>query len=144
MLGREGSVGQYVFLSLLHQLREPRKPMSEAFSETLRHCWWALWASGWAKTVRMVAPTICWEALGTRERAFLMKCTRHLCQEAPTNTASMAPFSPRWASLVTSLTPRRPRATKERRKEIQNAPSSLGPTSSPKTSRSPLLQFTPT
>src|SRR5829696_4239328 len=41
----------------------------------------------------MVAPTICWAALDTRERAFLMKCTRHLCQEAPTNTPSTALFS---------------------------------------------------
>src|SRR3712207_2904355 len=52
----------------------------------------------------MVAPTICWAAFGTKERAFLMKCTRHLCHEAPCKTASMTPLRPRWASLVTSLT----------------------------------------
>jgi hypothetical protein len=51
--------------SLANRCRKP--------TETLSHCWLALFASGWAKTVRMVAPTICWAALGTSERAFLMK-----------------------------------------------------------------------
>ena len=55
----------------------------------------------------------------------------------------MAPFKPRWASLVTSLTPHSPRATKERKKALQKAPSSLGPTSKPKTSRSPLCAVHP-
>ncbi len=78
--------------------------------------------------VRIVAPTICWASLGTKERAFLMKCTRQRCHEAPCRIFSRALLSPRWASLVTSLTPERPRATRERRKAVQNSPSSLGPT----------------
>src|SRR5215211_5273509 len=86
----------------------------------------------------------CWAPFGTKERAFLMKCTRHLCQLAPVKTASTAPLSPRWASLVTNRTPDRPLATKERKKESQKEPSSLGPTSNPKTSLSPLSAFTPT
>jgi hypothetical protein len=57
-----------------------------------------------------------------------MKCTRHLCHEAPCKTASMAPLRPRWASLVTSLTPHRPRATKERKNDVQKAPSVLAGT----------------
>ena len=73
-----------------------------------------------------------------------MKCTRQRCHEAPTKTASMALWSPQWASLVTSLTPERPRATRERRKALQNAPSSLGPTSKPNTSLSAVSPFTPT
>ena len=50
----------------------------------------------------------------------------------------MAPLRPWWASLITSWTPARPRATRPRRKASQKAPSSLGPTSSPSTSRSPV------
>lgn len=45
--------------------------------------------------VRMVAPTICWAALGTKERALHMKCTRHLCQQDPTKTIAPALFKPR-------------------------------------------------
>src|SRR5215216_4553422 len=71
----------------------------------------------------MVAPTICWAPFGTKESAFLMKCTRHLCQLAPVKTASTAPLSPWWASLVTNRTPERPLATKERKKESQKEPS---------------------
>src|SRR5262245_22391383 len=50
----------------------------------------------------------------------------------------MAPLSPWWASLTTRRTPPRPRATSPRRKASQKAPPSLGPTSSPSTSRSPV------
>ena len=45
---------------------------------------------------------------------------------------------------MTSLTPESPLATNERRKDAQNAPSSLGPTSRPNTSLSPVCAFTPT
>jgi hypothetical protein len=38
----------------------------------------------------MVAPTICWAAFGTKERALRMKFTRQRCHEAPCTTASMA------------------------------------------------------
>lgn len=44
---------------------------------------------------------------------------------------------------VTSLTPPRPRETNERRKAPRKAPSSLGPTSRPSASRSPVLPLTP-
>jgi hypothetical protein len=100
--------------------------------------------SGWAKTVRMVAPTIYWAAFGIRERALRMKCTLQRCHAAPTRTFPMALFKPRWASLVTSLTLGRPRATRERKNDVQKASSSLGPTSTPNTSRSPVFPFTPT
>ncbi len=72
------------------------------------------------------ADLLCWSAFGTKERAVLMKCTRYLCQEASTRTASMAPFRPRWVSLVTSFTPQRPLITSERRKDDQKASSFLG------------------
>jgi hypothetical protein len=73
----------------------------------------------------------------SRSQASLEACTQrinsessgekvgHLCQEAPTSTAATALFKPRWASLVTSLTPQSPRATNERKKALQKAPSSL-------------------
>src|SRR5215470_16476037 len=50
---------------------------------------------------------------------------------------AMAIFKPLCASLTTNRTPLSPRATRPRRKASQKAPLSLGPTSSPSTSRSP-------
>jgi hypothetical protein len=52
-------------------------------------------------------------------------------------TAAMAAFSPVWASEMTSWTPVSPRALSERRNAVQKAPSSLSPTSRPRTSRLP-------
>src|SRR4029453_15489423 len=75
--------------------------------------------------------------LGTRASTFLRKWTRHRCHEAPAMTAAMAALSPVWASEMTSCTPARPRALSERRNAVQNAPSSLSPTSGPSTSRPP-------
>jgi hypothetical protein len=49
----------------------------------------------------------------------------------------MACFSPVWASEMTSCTPPRPRAFGLRRNAVQNAPSSLSPTASPRPSRQP-------
>ena len=66
-----------------------------------------------------------------------MKCTRHLCQAAPSITASMEDRRPSWASEMTRRTPVSPRARSERRKEVQNALSSLSPTARPNTSRLP-------
>jgi len=94
--------------------------------------------SGWAHTVRMVAATISAAAWGTRPRAFRTKWTRQRCQLAPWSTAAIELFKPWWASLMTTWTPARPLATRLRRNWCQTAPSSLGPTSSPSTSRSPL------
>jgi hypothetical protein len=66
-----------------------------------------------------------------------MKWTRHRCQAAPSSTASIAPFRPACASLMTSCVPVSPRALSERRNAVQNAPSSLSPTAKPGTSRRP-------
>ena len=49
----------------------------------------------------------------------------------------MASTSPRWASLVTSATPVRPRATRSRKNASQPAPSSALVTCSPSSSRCP-------
>jgi hypothetical protein len=57
------------------------------------------------------------------------------CQAAPSSTAAIAFFSLAWASEMTSCTPDRPRVLKERKNVVQNAPSSLSPTSNPSTSR---------
>jgi hypothetical protein len=48
-----------------------------------------------------------------------------------------------WASLVTGRTPVSPRATSERKKRSQKVPFSLGPMSTPSTSRASLAA-TPT
>src|SRR5215207_1555924 len=66
------------------------------------------------------------------------------CHETPCKAISTALLRPRWASLVTSFTPQSPRPTKERRKEVQNASSSLGPTSPALIPLSPVSPFTPT
>ena len=60
-----------------------------------------------------------------------MKCTRHRCQAAPISTEPIAAFRPVWASEMTSCTPPSPRAFRPRRNAVQNAPSSLSPTSKP-------------
>src|SRR5215218_10022611 len=107
MLPGEGRVGQDVFFGFVHQLGEPREASPKAIGHFAPLLVGAL-RVGWAKTVRKVAPTICWAAFGTNERALRMKCTRQRCHEAPCRTASMAPFRPRWESLVTKLTPESP------------------------------------
>ena len=66
-----------------------------------------------------------------------MKCTRQRCQAAPISTDPIAAFRPAWASEMTSCTPPSPRAFRPRRNAVQNAPSSLSPTSKPSTSRRP-------
>ena len=66
-----------------------------------------------------------------------MKWVLQRCQQAPSSTAAIAPFSPSWASLVTRRTPCSPRATRPRRNAVQLAPSSAAPTSSPSSSRCP-------
>jgi hypothetical protein len=53
------------------------------------------WAA-WRKIVRTMAPTVSWAALGTTESKFLMKWTRHRCQEAPENTLPIAWRRPSW------------------------------------------------
>jgi hypothetical protein len=50
---------------------------------------------------------------------------------------------PSWASLITSLTPRRPRSVKLRRNLVRNGSASDGPTAMPSTSRRPSA-FAPT
>lgn len=72
-----------------------------------------------------------------------MKCTRHLCHEDPGSVVAMAAFSPVWASETTSWTPSSPRRTRLRRNAVQKASSSEGPTSTPRTWRSP-RSVTPT
>jgi hypothetical protein len=66
-----------------------------------------------------------------------MKWVRPRCQEAPSNPAAIAAVRPWWASLVTSRTPDRPRATRPPRNPVQTAPSSALPRSSPSSSRWP-------
>ena len=87
--------------------------------------------------VRMVTATISAEALGTLARALRRKWTRQRCQQAPVRTAPMACLRPGWASEITSWTPASPLALSERRNAVQNALSSLSPTSQPRTSRPP-------
>jgi len=61
-----------------------------------------------------------------------MKCTRHLCHEAPCSTASMAPLRSWWTPLVTSLAPKTTGYQRARMNESQKEPSLLGPTSNHK------------
>ncbi len=87
--------------------------------------------------MRTVVATSASALFGTRVSRFRMKCVRQRCHEAPPKTVAIAARSPWWASEVTSSTPESPRATRPRRNESQNAPSSLVPTSMPSTSRFP-------
>src|SRR5579859_5552538 len=82
---------------------------------------WALAWSGWAKTVRSVAATICCATLGTVAIALRMKWTRHRCQLAPTKTLATACLRPRWESEMTKCTPLSPRLTSWRRNWSQNS-----------------------
>ena len=72
-----------------------------------------------------------------------MKWTRQRCQVVPVSTVLIACFSPSCASEITRRTPFRPRFTRLRKNAVQNARSSDGPTSTPRTWRSPSL-VTPT
>ena len=65
-----------------------------------------------------------------------MKCTRQRCQVA-LSTLAMAALMPSWPSLMTSLTPRRPRRVRLRRNSVQNGSASEAPTFIPSTWRCP-------
>ena len=56
----------------------------------------------------------------------------------PRRGAALDRLEAPWASLMTSRTPARPRARSERRKAVQNAPSSSPTAARPSTSRSPV------
>ena len=71
-----------------------------------------------------------------------MKCTRQRCHVA-WKIFAIAALSPECESEMTSLTPRKPRRVSERKKSVQNGSASLGPTATPKTSRTPSV-LTPT
>jgi hypothetical protein len=74
-------------------------------------------------------------------RALRWKWTRHLCHVA-LSTLETAALMPSWASLMTSLTPRRPRRVSLRRNSVQIGSASDVPISRPRTSRRPSV-FTP-
>lgn len=103
-------------------------------------CNWARQASaeGWANTVRTVAATMSLDAEGTVPKMLRIRCTLHRCHDAPTSTLGIDAFNPACASEITSLTPLRPRSLRLRRNAVQNTSSSESPTSTPRTSRSPL------
>src|SRR5690606_14910421 len=61
---------------------------------TLASCPWADVLSGWAKTVRTRAATICCADFGTCDSRLRMKCTRQRCQLDPPNTLRIASLSP--------------------------------------------------
>src|SRR6266540_3204517 len=94
-------------------------------------------ASGWAKVERTIVATKPCALLGTRVKRLRVKWVRQRCQATPGSVAAIASTRPGCASEVTSLTPARPRATNERRKASQAAPSSLVTTSRPSDSRKP-------
>ena len=74
--------------------------------------------------------------LGACASALRMKCTRQRCQLA-LSTLAVAALMPSWLSLITSLTPRRPRRIRLRRNSVQNGSASLAPTFMPSTWRWP-------
>ena len=74
--------------------------------------------------------------LGAYASALRMECTRQRCQVA-FRTLATAALIPSWLSLMTSLTPRRPRRMRLRRNSVQNGSASLGPTFVPSTWRWP-------
>ena len=95
-------------------------------------------ASGWAKIVRIAAATISAVPLGTRASTLRRKWTRQRCQAAPSSTARDGALE-----ALVGVGDHQPHARQargpagERRKAVQKAPSSLSPTASPSTSRSP-------
>jgi len=76
-------------------------------------------------------------ALLTFASTLRMKWTRQRCQLAPCITVATAFTRPRWASLMTSWTPPRPRSRRSRRNSVQNVSVSLSPVAQPSTSRLP-------
>ena len=80
---------------------------------------------------------------GTVASKLRMKWTRQRCHVVPLSTVLIACFRPSCASEMTNRTPFSPRFTRLRRNEVQKARSSEGPTSMPRTWRSPSL-VTPT
>ena len=66
-----------------------------------------------------------------------MKWVRHRCQDASRNTAAIAALMPPWASAMTSSTPDRPRATRDRKNAVQAAVDSAVTMSNPMISRRP-------
>src|SRR3954451_10337776 len=95
------------------------------------------WASESAlKTGRIkAASSPCW-SLRACPRQSLRKWTVQRCQLQP-RTFAIAAFSPAWASEMASWTPTSPRATRPRRKSVQNASVSASPTSIERISRRP-------
>jgi hypothetical protein len=83
------------------------------------------------KIVRTIVATKPCARLGTRVSRLRIACVQQRCQAAPGRVAAIASTRPGCASLVTRQTPLRPRATNERRKASQAAPSSLVTTSRP-------------
>ena len=74
--------------------------------------------------------------------AFLMKWTRHLCQEA-LSTLATAALMPSWPSEMTSFTPLKPRRVSFLRNAVQKVSASEASMSMPSTSRLP-FELTPT
>jgi hypothetical protein len=70
-------------------------------------------ASGWAKIERTIVATKDCALFGTRVRRLRMKWVRQRCQQAPGRVVAIASARPGCASLVTSLTPERPRARRQ-------------------------------
>lgn len=64
------------------------------------------------------------------------RLNRQRCQVAP-KTRAAAAFRPSWPSEIASLTPRKPRRIRPRRKSVQKASVSDGPMARPSTSRRP-------
>src|SRR5881397_708651 len=114
-----------------------------SWSTIRRCCSCTVSASGCAKIVRTIVATKLCALFGTRVSRLRIACVRQRCQAAPGRVAAIASTRPGCASLVTSRTPERPRATSERRKASQAAPSSLVTTSRPSDSRKP-SRLTPT
>lgn len=91
-----------------------------------------------ARIVRTRVATIDWLALGALVRRFLMKWVRHLCHDAPGNTAAIAWRSPSWESLITSWISRQASGDEAAEEGSQPAPSPEVIRSRPSTSRLPL------
>jgi len=100
---------------------------------------WALAPAspGWAKARRGKAGTSPSQSLGARACRLRVKCTRQRRQAAVPSTWVIAASKPAWLSEITSRTPDRPLAGKERRNSTQNPLASGGPMPSPRISRRP-------
>jgi len=117
-----------------------RKP-----SETLSHCWLALFASGWAKTVRMVAPTILLDGLGHQREGIPHEVNPTPLPGGPyqdrLNGALQTPMG------VAGYEPHPTESSGDQRTQegaLESAFLAAGPTSKPNTSLAPVCSFTPT